>query len=48
MNRGARQSARASREASFHGESIGTANSGHNHHLLSNFEIDVRGDTETT
>jgi SnoaL-like domain len=28
-------------------KSIGTANPGHNYHLLSNFEIDVHGDTAT-
>jgi len=28
-------------------KSIGTTNPGHNYHLLSNFEIDVRGDTAT-
>ena len=47
MDRGARQSARSSRDPSFHGESIGTTNPGHNYHLLSNFEIDVQGDTAT-
>jgi len=28
-------------------KSIGTVNPGHNYHLLSNFEIDVQGDTAT-
>ena len=47
MDRRTRQSARSSRDPSFHGESIGTTNPGHNYHLLSNFEIDVDGDTAT-